>query len=383
MLSLPVSLGEALDKLTILQIKKEKILDSRQADVVREFDMLYDMLKIYVKKYTYHYRILYEINLGLWNLQDKFHLKETSPEEGSAICKTILLENDRRFRVKAKINTVSQSLLKEQKGYIAKKVFLYSHLGLGDMFWMNGAVRYLATEYDEVVVVCKRINQLNVKAMYADDPTIKLYLINTDKDLYPWDAKRQIFIDQGYTVIGCGLFSTRRLPVYNLPLSFYDDISLPHHVRNTYFHVPETVPETVPGTLLEPIGQPYIVVHEQSSTLRVPIVENLKGETRLILDLSKNNYSKEKNPVEWEKAEKVINKPILEYAHLLQNAEELHLVESSIYCFASHLDLSKVSKKICYEPWDGNAERLGVFTTGPKLETIPIHGGGDERICPM
>ena len=39
-----------------------------------------------------------------------------------------------------------------------KKAFVYSHLGLGDHFWMNGAVRYLSTIYDEVMVVCKKRN---------------------------------------------------------------------------------------------------------------------------------------------------------------------------------------------------------------------------------
>ena len=39
-------------------------------------------------------------------------------------------------------------------------------------------------------------------------------------------------------------------------------------------------------------------------------------------------------------------------------------VESSFYCFASHLDLSRVSKKVCYLPHDNSANRIGVFETG-------------------
>jgi hypothetical protein len=35
---------------------------------------------------------------------------------------------------------------------------------------------------------------------------------------------------------------------------------------------------------------------------------------------------------------------------------------------ASHLDLSKVKRKVCYEPWGGNSERLGVFETGTVAE---------------
>jgi len=80
------------------------------------------------------------------------------------------------------------------------------------------------------------------------------------------------------------------------------------------------------------------------------------------LDLNKNPYTIEDE--EYELAQSVVNKPVLDYTYLLENADELHMIESSIYCLASHLDLSKVGRRICYAPWGGNAERLGVFETG-------------------
>jgi hypothetical protein len=40
------------------------------------------------------------------------------------------------------------------------------------------------------------------------------------------------------------------------------------------------------------------------------------------------------------------------------------MIESSIYCMASHLDLSKVSKKLCYEAFDNSNLRIGIFDTG-------------------
>ena len=367
---LPVSLGEAIDKLSILHIKLTKILDERRKDVQKEFDLLFENLKNYIEKHKYYYRVLYKINLKLWELQDEFHHKETSKEDGANICRIILIENDRRYRVKSKINTAANSSLREQKGYDLKKVIIYGHLGLGDMYWMNGAVRYLATNYDEVLVVCKRRYEKNVKAMYADDPTIKLHLIEDDIDLHPWQVKKHEFSNNGYTVLGCGGFSDRKPPVlYNLPESFYDDIGIPHEVRNTYFHVPRTEEAYSLSRLYQ---CPYIVVHEESSVERLPIVEHLRqsGETRLILDLNKNSYSKDTHPNEWELAEYVVNKPILDYTYLLEMADELHMIESSIYCLASHLDLSRVKERVCYNPWAGNSERLGVFVTGPKLQKV-------------
>jgi hypothetical protein len=373
-ITLPVSLGEAIDKLTILDIKMKKISDARRGDVKNEYDILYGNLKKYVEEYAYYYKTLYNINLSLWELQDKFHGKQVSDEEGGKICKVILLENDRRYRVKAKINNAAKSVLREQKGYDLKKVVLYGHLGLGDMYWMNGAVRYLATEYDEVLVVCKNKYRQNAEAMYADDPSIKLHLIEDDSDLYPWQLKQHMFSSQGYKVLGCGWFSGKEKPaVYNLPQSFYDDIGIPHQVRTSYFYLPRTQEARELAENIKAAGRPYILIHEESSVQTLQVTEYVKMTTNipnvLLLDFNKNPYDRQVNLVEWELAEKVVGKPLVDYTYLIEGADQLHMIESSIYCLASHLDLSKVTKKVCYEPWGGNAERLGVFTTGPRLPT--------------
>ena len=51
-ISLPISLGEAIDKLTILDIKLDKIKDIRRIDVQNEYDVLYTKLNEFVLKYN-------------------------------------------------------------------------------------------------------------------------------------------------------------------------------------------------------------------------------------------------------------------------------------------------------------------------------------------
>ena len=46
-ISLPISLGEAIDKLTILDIKLDKIKDSRVIDVKKEYDLLHEKLDFF------------------------------------------------------------------------------------------------------------------------------------------------------------------------------------------------------------------------------------------------------------------------------------------------------------------------------------------------
>jgi hypothetical protein len=364
-ITLPVSLGEALDKLTILEIKLNKITDpKRKVDVQKEYTVLYEHLKDHVTKFDYHYRILRQINQSLWDIQDKFHGKDTTKEEGAEYCREILLENDRRFRVKAKINTLANSSLREQKGYDLKKAVVYSHLGLGDMIWMNGAVRYYATAYDEVYVICKEKYKANAAAMYKDDPNIKLILVNDDADLQPWQIKHHWFEDQGYDVKSCGFFSLKgSVRIYDLPNCFYDDLDLPREIRTSYFYVPRTEEAKALAAIYAGHG-PYIVVHQQSSVQKIRVAETLlaAGEERLILDLNQNHYPPDHKYHEL--AQHVVNAPVFNYTDLLEGAAELHMIESSIYCLASHLDLSKVAVKMCYEPFGGDAERLGVFKNG-------------------
>jgi hypothetical protein len=82
------------------------------------------------------------------------------------------------------------------------------------------------------------------------------------------------------------------------------------------------------------------------------------------VDLNKNHVDATKDPAGHALAQLVVGKPLLDYTYLMEGAEELHMIESSVYCLASHLDLRNVKRRLCYEPWGGDAERLGVFTTG-------------------
>jgi Family of unknown function (DUF6165) len=359
-ITLPVSLGEALDKMTILEIKIGKISDSRKADCEREYSKLQQTLQTYVDRFPYYYRLLKEINQDIWNIQDEFHGKDVDPLVGAALCKKILEENDRRFRVKALINTASGSPLREQKGYAIKRAFVYTHLGLGDMYWMNGAIRYLATAFDKVMVVCKAKYEANVRLMYNDDPNIEFFVVNDD---FHFQSTKQRIEAQGFTVFSCGQH-TANPRIYDFPLSFYDDLQLPRDIRTRYFHIPTHQEAIDLHAKVFRVSPTYIVVHEQSQFKTMPIWEhvNKTKSEYAILDLNKNHY--EPGHPFYEIAQAVVNQPLAHYKKLAEGASEIHLLESSVYCMISHLDLSNVKVKVCYDACDNSNERLGIFSTG-------------------
>jgi hypothetical protein len=65
--------------------------------------------------------------------------------------------------------------------------------------------------------------------------------------------------------------------------------------------------------------------------------------------LNNNEIDSEKDPEGHAIAESYINRRLFsDYVDLLENAEELHLIESSVLCFAMHLNLNKVKRKVTY-----------------------------------
>jgi hypothetical protein len=205
----------------------------------------------------------------------------------------------------------------------------------------------------------------NVVPMYSDDPTIKFLAIPDDSTLYPFQARRQVIEAQGFTVFSCG-YHTDNPQIYEFPHSFYDDLKLPRDVRTRYFHVPWFPEGQKLLERVQAVSPHYVIVHQQASQKRLPIwghvAEELGTDQIPILDINENHYSTE-HPF-YEIADAVVGKPFLHYKELLEHATEIHLLESSLYCFASHLDLTKVKRKICYDAFDHSNERLGIFTTG-------------------
>jgi len=124
-LLLPVSIGEALDKLSILDIKLDNIKDSRRDNVKIEYNMLYEKLEPYVIQSKKYYDMLKKTNYYIWNLMDLLRDGQNIEDDSYVnLCKDTIISNDVRFRIKNKINIITNSLLKEQKGYKCLKILI-------------------------------------------------------------------------------------------------------------------------------------------------------------------------------------------------------------------------------------------------------------------
>lgn len=128
----PVSPGELIDKITILEIKNRKIKIPSKLKVVRyELKLLKEILKV---QFTFNKVIkksvlaekkkLTAVNIKLWNIENKIRAKESNSEFDSefvTLARNVYKTNDKRSNIKNKINQLFGSGIKEIKQYTGYK----------------------------------------------------------------------------------------------------------------------------------------------------------------------------------------------------------------------------------------------------------------------
>jgi hypothetical protein len=180
---LEVSLGEALDKQSILEIKKEKIKDNRNINVVTEYNYLKTKLSEYLTKYDYFYKILKKVNLEIWELQDLLRCSDFSKENFYVVCDEILNLNDSRYLIKKKINELGNSTFKEQKGYNLRCLSIVLNVPSKIIEYLDGAIRYYSFYYDELYIYTNDDMLDLLKKNYGDDLYININNINDFNDI--------------------------------------------------------------------------------------------------------------------------------------------------------------------------------------------------------
>jgi len=119
-----VSIGELLDKISILEIKQEKIKDPEKLKFIdKEHSVLKDQLEKNIKsddKINNLYQSLKEINLKLWVIEDDKRQCEKDKNFGEKFIKLsrdVHFLNDDRAKIKLEINNHTGSVIKEIKEY--------------------------------------------------------------------------------------------------------------------------------------------------------------------------------------------------------------------------------------------------------------------------
>ena len=118
----PISIGELIDKITILEIKQIYMTGIKLKNINKEVKLLKDILQ--EKNLEINVDLinnLKEVNKKLWEIEDNIRIKERNQEfdkEFIQLARSVYKENDRRASIKKEINQKYNSELIEEKSYI-------------------------------------------------------------------------------------------------------------------------------------------------------------------------------------------------------------------------------------------------------------------------
>ena len=120
-----ISAGELLDKISILEIKLEKIKNKDdQIGIAKEYKMLKKAQELNIKLTDELNELIKEmkkVNLNLWNIEDQLRICEKNKDFDKSfieLARGVYLNNDKRAKIKSKINIILGSNIKEIKQYV-------------------------------------------------------------------------------------------------------------------------------------------------------------------------------------------------------------------------------------------------------------------------
>ena len=120
-MKIEVSIGEIIDKLSILQIKTSFIKDDEKLNnVKKEYDYLYNIVFNEMKIKQSDFSNMVDINQVLWKIEDDIRDKERDKvfdTEFIVLARSVYTTNDKRAEIKKEINLKYGSLFVEEKSY--------------------------------------------------------------------------------------------------------------------------------------------------------------------------------------------------------------------------------------------------------------------------
>jgi hypothetical protein len=344
-IEVPVSYGEAFDKLSILNIKAARICDSNKlAKVYIEKTLLESRLAALITQVRDEMQLLEYVNGLLWDVEDELRLLELRRDTESAKfrrhAREVYCLNDRRAEIKRQIDNKLSSTVQEVKSYApykGKKLLLLGHLGLGDIIIMNGLIRYKALFHEEVrlVVFAKYLD--SVRFMFRDLVNITYEPVLCEADISPNYAMvipqrlSDLVERDGYEYLPLGVHGRDagwQSRAYDFAEAFYVQAGVPYDVRWSYGFIlrDRAREEELYERIVRALGtSTYRIIHDDPERSLL-INRDLCGSGAPLFHVATKEIG---GAATW-------SSNIFDYALLIERAEEYHGMDSS---FMLMLDL--------------------------------------------
>ena len=176
-MKIEVSIGEAIDKLSILEIKMKKITDeNKKIEIQKEINVLQEC-ETYKTQNEFYYNLLMYVNEKIWDMTDIIKSITVEDPQFSPISNQIFEFNQKRFRIKNWFNLLTDSNIKEQKSYACS----HCKIVVDDenvFFNKLPEINYLSLEYDVLTFESSFISTikefLKIPTIIYDEQKIKL-----------------------------------------------------------------------------------------------------------------------------------------------------------------------------------------------------------------
>jgi hypothetical protein len=139
-----ISLGEVLDRLSILEIKEQRIVSPTKLEKIRAEKSEYTTVLDLKRRHTVLYSLLMYVNTEIWDLTEQIKKLEPSDVSYAMLAHSIFELNQQRFRLKMGINCVTHASIQEQKSYAESSISLLSSDPVD--------IAYCFLQYDHVTV---------------------------------------------------------------------------------------------------------------------------------------------------------------------------------------------------------------------------------------
>ena len=120
-----ISAGELLDKISIIEIKLDKIKDkNRNNEIKKEYEVLKKIEQSSIEANDKVKKLIIQIkdvNLALWKVEDKLRICEKNKNFDKnfiELARSVYITNDKRAKIKSEINEILKSNIKEVKQYV-------------------------------------------------------------------------------------------------------------------------------------------------------------------------------------------------------------------------------------------------------------------------
>ena len=218
---------------------------------------------------------------------------------------------------------------------MSSQIFIYQHLGLGDHFHCNGVIRFLLKEKymgQKVKLFSKKKYYEMVKFMYRDLDNLEIVPISDDEKIEANEIKSYLKEGDKIEKIGFDYFTKNKNKNKTIDMLFYEQFNINYAKRFklTYWKRDISKEENLYNNLVK--KKDFVFIHDDPSRNFV-ITEQLIGKECQII---RNSYKHS----------------IFDYGKIIENAKEIHVMESSARCMLEYLNTKK-SKHYLYNFIDG------------------------------